>query len=413
MKNISKIKLFLIFLILFSSGQQIKINSSSNSDNPIKIDLAGLIDKEIKSTLSEIANDIEYIKLETTTKCYVGRVSKIYFSEQNIFIISGGRLFGENIYMFDKSGKFIRKIGVKGKGPGEYTNALDIQVDSENQIIFILNNSPSELLLYSLNGKYIRKISLFDFDLVDRFMLLEQNNIMIYQPMKYSSSKNDFQFNIIDYDGKLNYDIPIVNLKNVRPVTGIADKAFFHIGNDSNEFSSANSDTIYRLLSPRNYKAVYYYYFGKHRCPDDIFHNVVKWNDERSNYLLKSWETISRNYLFNHFTIHDEFYLSIFSIKDSKFIFNYKFEFPRVPNPDGLINDIDGGHGITFLFFMNATNDNKLVKSIQAIDFIDMLEKDYFKSKKTKFPEKQKMLIELAKGMDENDNPVLQVIHLK
>lgn len=60
--------------------------------------------------------DVEYVKLETQDSILVGDIKQLKRTEQYIFIYSRRQ---NHIMMFDKSGKFIRRIGRVGQGPGE------------------------------------------------------------------------------------------------------------------------------------------------------------------------------------------------------------------------------------------------------------------------------------------------------
>ncbi len=66
--------------------------------------------------LSLIADDIEFIPLETTDECLFG-------SELVQIIILGDNLFVadyDQLVRFDTKGKIRNKIGRRGQGPGEY-----------------------------------------------------------------------------------------------------------------------------------------------------------------------------------------------------------------------------------------------------------------------------------------------------
>lgn len=60
---------------------------------------------------------------------------------------------GEDFFLFDKQGKFVRKIGNKGNGPGEYVSPDDITVDKVNKKIYILDSN-QRVLKYSSTGAY-------------------------------------------------------------------------------------------------------------------------------------------------------------------------------------------------------------------------------------------------------------------
>ena len=60
--------------------------------------------------------------------------------------------------MFDGKGKFVRRIGRQGQGPGEYSLVLSLDVDRENELIYLLDNG--KVNVYSLTGDYLKSIPL-------------------------------------------------------------------------------------------------------------------------------------------------------------------------------------------------------------------------------------------------------------
>ena len=73
--------------------------------------------------LSDIVEDVEYVKLETTDNCLVGSSwsARIFATDEDIYVLnnySDGKLFCFN----RKTGKFISQIGSIGQGPKEMIN---------------------------------------------------------------------------------------------------------------------------------------------------------------------------------------------------------------------------------------------------------------------------------------------------
>ena len=65
--------------------------------------------------LSDIADSLSYIKLATDTSNLIGVIDKIIPLKDRILIVD--KDITQTIYIFDKSGKFIRKINKKAEGP--------------------------------------------------------------------------------------------------------------------------------------------------------------------------------------------------------------------------------------------------------------------------------------------------------
>jgi hypothetical protein len=70
------------------------------------------------ANLSNIADTIQYIELKTRRDMPIGMVDIIEISDEYIFIAFKGTAF-----QFTRQGDYLRSIGRRGKGPGEYRYA--------------------------------------------------------------------------------------------------------------------------------------------------------------------------------------------------------------------------------------------------------------------------------------------------
>jgi len=101
--------------------------------------------------LSDIAERIEYISLEFKPGYPIGRVAQVYFAQDDIFILTMGS--GSNdFFRFDKNGKFLNVIGSRGRGPGEYLDALYFAVDTAKRQIYMNTNWMPNIIVYIANS---------------------------------------------------------------------------------------------------------------------------------------------------------------------------------------------------------------------------------------------------------------------
>jgi hypothetical protein len=100
-------------------------------------------------SLSEFTESTDYIQLETTPDCLLGGISKIEFKLNKIYILHSG---GSQLAIFDATGKYLLKIDKKGKGPGEYQQILDFDVDDQTGDI-VLTQSRS-VLIFTAQGEH-------------------------------------------------------------------------------------------------------------------------------------------------------------------------------------------------------------------------------------------------------------------
>jgi hypothetical protein len=123
-----------------------------NVSVPVIDIVEGVEEAGTKLSLSEIAEDMVFIPLETTEKCLIGRIRSIHFSNDYLVIIDAEP---NQILLFDKAGKFIRTIGSRGQGPGEYLYPFwSVMVSDE---LFIWDLMLNKTFCYDLRtGKCLR-----------------------------------------------------------------------------------------------------------------------------------------------------------------------------------------------------------------------------------------------------------------
>jgi hypothetical protein len=147
------------FIALFLLVSQLFLASCSEkkSDKDIRvIDIAGSLGKGRIIPLSEIAGEVTYIPLETTDSSLVGRISSIFYENNQIYIVHSSG----TISIFDENGKFIRKINRKGNGPQEYVNTPPLgmlEIDKNNGNL-IVRSIDTKIYEYTKTGAFVRRV---------------------------------------------------------------------------------------------------------------------------------------------------------------------------------------------------------------------------------------------------------------
>jgi hypothetical protein len=106
--------------------------------------------------LSDIAESFEYVELKTPPGMPI-MAANIAISKDYIFVNSKG-----TIYQFTLSGGYVRPIGRRGRGPGEYSAAHDIVVDEKNEKISVI--SYPGIYNYSFEGNFLGIVETGSFD---------------------------------------------------------------------------------------------------------------------------------------------------------------------------------------------------------------------------------------------------------
>src|SRR5690554_2317647 len=108
-----------IFICSFLFLSCSKEHNKSNTDIAIyEINLDSLEVKEVEK-MSSYFKSVKLIPLETSDNNLIETVDAIQVIDDYIFILDKSY---KRLYCFDKDGKYIRRIGSVGSGPGEYSS---------------------------------------------------------------------------------------------------------------------------------------------------------------------------------------------------------------------------------------------------------------------------------------------------
>lgn len=104
-------------------------------------------------SLSDIAGKVKRIDLQLTDESLLGEVGQVLVCGDKILVLD----FTPALFMFDSTGRFIRRIGEKGRGPREYLYLNNVTADERNGIIYL--NDRRKILKYDTAGNFIEEIS--------------------------------------------------------------------------------------------------------------------------------------------------------------------------------------------------------------------------------------------------------------
>ena len=157
MKNRTKVVSIVLFLsvliILVSFGdQKVEWKGKIDIENGIKIinnpkePLYGEIKFELEEDLSIGNEDDE---------------NYLFYGVGDIQVDEGGNIYvldsrNHRLQVFDKNGNYLRTIGKKGQGPGEFNVPTHLQLDDETGNIFVTDRSRT-IVIFEKEGKYIDK----------------------------------------------------------------------------------------------------------------------------------------------------------------------------------------------------------------------------------------------------------------
>ena len=246
-----KTNLFLIIIpvtIMIGCGG----NKQSESDL-IKVDVTASYPK--KELILQDFADVEYIPLETTdsfiTQGFVRDIG------EKILLVTNRKNDGD-IFIYDRTGKALRKINRKGQGGEEYLQTTQVILDETNSEMFVVAYSARKISVYDLYGNFKRSFNNTDSCYYTYVYNYDRENLICYKNYSSSNKGRPCFLIISKRDGSITREINIpfkeiktqVITKEINGKIATVSPLFNQIIPYKNQYilMEASSDTVYNYL---------------------------------------------------------------------------------------------------------------------------------------------------------------------
>lgn len=388
------IRITVLFVMLLMDSLILSVPAECQS---LKIDLRKLPEKEAIRLSDLGATDIQYIPLETTKQNVLPEIKKIVFGKSFFLTHSYA-----NINMFRYNGQFVTKISKEGRGPDEITVAHDIDINLNDETIYLVDGWLQKFLVYNRDGKLMRSFK-SPLKVAINFRITN-DGILCYNDNNMARTTNSFI--LIDTLGKvlMNYPNTYKWKRKTDPSYGYLHENLFYRFNNQLYKKEMYSDTVF-VYRKKAFEPHIIIDVGKLRItPEARTNSPVA-------YIIHNFLTPHKlfecgDYIYYEFSYQPDDENKGFSIIASK-VNDFRILF----DPEkGLINDLDGGPNI---MPQTVKDNNTMVAWIDALRLKNHVSSEAFKNSKPKYPEKKKELEKLANSLKETDNPVLVLVSLK
>lgn len=294
----NQIIVFYIFLsVLFASS------CTRNDNKTIYIDP----DSKDQYSFDDFVKYTEIIPLETCEEALIKNITKVVFYKNQYFV----KDIYEGLFVFDENGSFKRKIGRKGRGPGEYGYIADFCINRYNSNIEILSPRGT-IMIYSIDGEFLttinnNSIEVSNFLIVDKDLILffhqSQVPVMTLYSRKKQSVIKDFFKVPTNFERKRPYPL-------LTPPFYIANgDTMIHYGYTNDVYTYSNQDITYK----------YSFDFGKHNFLMDDY----EWSLEldKAYYRELLWKNKNIVFGFNNHFETERFILKQFYYKQGSWVF--------------------------------------------------------------------------------------------
>ena len=427
--------------------------NSSNSkkvyeDNVLRIKLCPQKNNIDYLYASELVSDIEYIALETSAQCLINGYPFVGVSD-NYILTSGD----PHCLLFSRQGEFIRPIGSKGQGPGEYTAGITmVTIDEKSGMIYMA--SRYELLAFRISGEFVKKLNLYEFIKSSKISTYPPKNITYWKDdlfcanIDLNTGNEPYRFVIFSIDGNIEKLFPsYINFDiegDVFLMNSINDFADIYFYNGQLRFREQASDTLFCLTDQLELVPEIIFDFCGRNIPMNMRGDKYFANKDSYTYINSMIEM--KNHIFLRCSFGDKFPSDLppfqelwydknngkLTILKQDYLGQNLKKIPVMSSPgtflnsnekerlinifrQGFINDVDGGYDFFPIHQMTHIRSNQqlICKTCQPFDLLNDLNEDHFASKKIKNKDAHERLKNILANLDEDDNPVLMIATFK
>ena len=407
---------------------------------PSTIDLFEAIDNPVKQMLlSDVAEDIEIVPLETTSENVLDLVRNLISFDEGFIVYT----LRDRCVFFDKNGKTQRIYHVQGQGPEEVIYPQGVGYDELTKSLEIYGFATNTISSYGLDGTFRNKIRVYQ----DMSAIIANSdareervyrNVDGYHIMRRllpaGSLNNPWQILIRDSANRKIAEItdPVALKYKDKSITNeeFGDINYMYAWFEKTPVLSLykgtrsvlfdGNDTIYSLASTK--ERLYRRYLmltGSEKVPIEEMHKMDLSEGYLNEYIHTKDIIESKDYLYLVSENKNNSYLirfdkntgettSILEKGENKKTEWGGFMRRKVKTPE-FTDDLTGGCS----FFPDHTNDNEWIGVIPAERLLTEIDIKELEKKEVKLPHRKQQLIKFLKNLKEDDNPVLMIVKLK
>ena len=366
--------------------------------------------------LSDFAESIELIPLETRDDCLIGWIPEIIATKNHYVLISGiGPTDFQHLYVYDKKGKFIRQISSRGQGGEEFLEVRDIDVVGDS---IIKMGDVCALRTFNLEGKQLSSKGIDG--TVEEIVSMKGKTIMFQAANREAESAENilYQYDEKDVFQRRFFDVPYMASRitsffsNPRALTRDDVFVYFHFPYD-NYIYKIDAETL--VYSPM-YKVDY----GNRTFTWDMFDenvaSVKEWvTQSKKEKNASTCQILSLNdyFLFTSRDNDRNYYLSLYSNRTGKVLSGNKLKDDMFFKGNTIV--LKGGKPGTILE-RHGNDGGDLIWPVQPkvlLDGYEAYRKVLTKDKRELFRKKYPRLVEVCEQLKHDDNPILLKIKLK
>lgn len=116
-----------------------------------------ITENEDEISFDDLVKNRKRITLDQHRDSYLSEIQNVFLYEDDFYVLDGKK---KAVLVFDSKGRYKRRIGRVGRGPGELLNPSDFAIDKNTGSVKILDAYHNKVLEYSQMGEFINEYPL-------------------------------------------------------------------------------------------------------------------------------------------------------------------------------------------------------------------------------------------------------------
>ena len=392
---------WLFILVFFSCTEKKDLPEKRDF---ISIDFESSLVSELK--FSQFVDTIEFIPLETTNENLIGEVNRIIYDDEKYYIRATRGMLNSNLFVFDKTGKYLWGLNKRGYGPGEYNDFKDFLLTKDRINVV----SYFKFISYDKKGSFKEEYKLEQH--VKEFLNIDDTTFLAFA--KRTRVNNLMFFYIMNDEGKVENRFFKRKESEARANDYRTNWRGIVSWGDSYYMNYPYTDTIFKVRQ-EEVSPYYYVDYGNKKIPSDLF----KPSDE-PKIIEKKFSSLTDYFYINSFGLADHYvYVGSTNKVFQNFLTLYSRKTGRTFSSHRLVDDMYLKGNIlplTAKVIPHNSDNGDILWEVEPNYLIDGYRKymsNLSEPRRAEFKEKYPDLVRICTSLKEDDNPVLLRIKVK
>jgi hypothetical protein len=365
-------------------------------------------------TMSEMIDSIEYIKLEYIADHPVGDIDGLAIGEDYLMVYDSDA----GMFQYTRDGRFVRMIGSRGRGPGEYLRAGYMYIDEKEKALYaVCRSAVYNVLKFDLTtGKLLGESAITENDgsplrpgtMLGDFIPLSDGVFLSSGGGSFGSTDDDSNI-----DAFLALDIRSARITH-REASGVYTPGPSMLLPQPLWLDTVGRATVFETGADTMYVVGKDYSRTPRIIADFGGRNIdIHSSDSETGMVLSDAKESGRYILFRVLEGTPPFRWENYLMSFDKATGERRLA-PKLDNFffEGPANDIDGGGGFAHMY---GYNEDVWYASYDAFRMIENLTPEHFEKVRetVKYPDRLEKLQALVSTLKEEDNPVIAIARVK